>query len=526
MLSASACGSHLHRQGDALLSEAAQAEVESIEFDQGFAAREAQEGELLAEELDAALAQVDADRDGALLVVIDDVMGSGRSTWARDLDARLASLTGVGADADMAGFGERFGAAADDLAAFEDALRRLERERDTYLAQAVALDLPARAAGRPMCPGADDPARAPGLDDAWRGFEAACDEALAMRAAIAERTPGGSIRERTTSLVRLHELLGARAEQVRALWAEYEAERARCRSARPADGDDNRDAVAAAVASCLRPSLDDNLLALGRLELSAAEAEVLQPFDLSSLGAGAGSVAHARLIDEQLAAVERLLAYEAAGRMTSDAAAGDVSEAVEVGLALAVAQTVARIHVDAKKGRFSLPRSELSLVRELLAVDRDGAREIGTLARERLDLLDLGLEALLRERVELLAAQSFLLEPSCAQLSIAEALLPADGAGESEQLCASYLRGSLIQYANSWSVGVARQREAEVRADALHEHELRVRSSMSLAVRGLWMAAAIAELHRYNATGLRPETLAMLLTNVAGFAVVAAGVFR
>src|SRR5690606_17689231 len=157
-------------------------------------------------------------------------------------------------------------------------------------------------------------------------------------------------------------------------------------------------------------------------------------------------------------------AYEAAGRMTSDAAAGDVSEAVEVGLALAVAQTVARIHVDAKKGRFSLPRSELSLVRELLAVDRDGARGVGTLARERLDLLDLGREALLRGRVELLAAQSFLLEPSCAQLSIAEALLPADGAGESEQLCASYLRGSLIQYANSWSVGVARQREAEVRA--------------------------------------------------------------
>jgi hypothetical protein len=88
------------------------------------------------------------------------------------------------------------------------------------------------------------------------------------------------------------------------------------------------------------------------------------------------------------------------------------------------------------------------------------------------------------------------------------------------------LRGSLIQNANSWSLGLARQREAEVRADALHEHELRVRSSMSLAVRGLWMAAAIAELHRYNATGLRPETLATLLTNVAGFAVVAAGVFR
>ncbi|MCA9698038.1 MAG: hypothetical protein KC431_10985, partial [Myxococcales bacterium] len=273
--------------------------------------------------------------------------------------------------------------------------------------------------------------------------------------------------------------------------------------------------------------------------ISDDELAQLQPHDLDSLAVGPGAPAHLRLVEEQLAAVDRILAYDTAGRVTSDRDLDDhqhARAAAEVGLALGLAQTVARVKIDAEASRFSIHRSELLLVRELLAVDRDGAREIHALARQRLDLIELGLEALLRERNDLLAAQSFLLEPSCAALDIADALLPGANSGmdkgkakdtdPSLQLCAEILRGSLILYANSWTVGVARQREAEVRSDALHEREMRVRSSMTLAVRGLWIAAAVAELHRYNATGLRPETLATLLTNVAGFAVVAAGVFR
>ena len=56
-LGLSGCGGHLHRAGDALVSESAVAQVEALEFEEGFAERELVEAELLAEELTAARAQ-------------------------------------------------------------------------------------------------------------------------------------------------------------------------------------------------------------------------------------------------------------------------------------------------------------------------------------------------------------------------------------------------------------------------------------------------------------------------------------
>lgn len=548
-LGLAACGGHLHRQADALVSEAAMKEVEALEFDEGFAAREQIEAELLDEELEAALHEVAAARDAALLAVIDDLGGGGRRIWERDLDRKLEGLTGVGFDADMGALGERYVQAAEELGAFEAAIRELERERDTYLARAVELDLPARRAPMPRCPGADDPARDPGLDSQWQGFAEACAELHATLVAIGggggDGGSGGELQRQARTVARIHELLEGRARVASELRQPYERARERCSDAGDKDEakeKNNKDETAriVEVAACLAPELEATLLAADAIPYAEGEEAVLSTFDLDSVGAGPGDPAHLGVVEEQLAAVDRVLAHEAAARVTSDAVRDQLegtTQAAEVGLALAVVGTVARVRLDVDKGRYSLGRAELVLVRELLALERDGTREIHELGRRRLDLLHLGLEAMLRERLSLLAAESFLLDPSCAGLSITDAITHEAGADAgapeadtdtvaARRQCATFLDGSLIQYANAWSLGAARRREAEVRADALFEREMRVRSGMTLAIRGVWIAAAVAELHRYNATGLDPQTLATLLTNVAGFAVVAAGVFR
>lgn len=510
------CGGHLHRKADALMSEAAMQEVEALEFDEGFSSREALEAELLSEELEAARHEVAAARDAALLAVIDDFADGGRATWRGDLDRRLEQLTGQGFDADLAALGERFGDAGDALASFESRIRELERQRDAYLARAVALGLEPRSAPMPRCPGADDPARSAALDDEWRAFAEACTALHDQLEVIGKGT--GELQQLARALARTHEVLGARAQRAAALLEPYEQARTRCAEL----------GSTVEVAACLVPTLEHSLLAAEAVAYVDDEHAVLQTHDLGSLGSGPGDPAHLHVVEEQLDAVERVLAFEAAAQVTTDAAReqGEPSEAAAVGLALAVTGTVARVSLDTNKQRHGVSRGELLLVRELLALERDGRRELTELGRHRLDLLLLELEAMLRERSSLLAAESFLLAPDCESLSITAAITtPADG-DEAQRACASFLDASLIQYANAWTLGAGRRREAAVRADALFEREMRVRSGMTLAIRGVWIAAAVAELHRYNATGLEPATLATLLTNVAGFAVVAAGVFR
>lgn len=516
-----ACGGHLHRAGDAALSEAALASNDALDFEAGFRERDEAEGALLDRELSAARAQIDADRDAALIAILEDY--GGRAAWSARLGERLSELTGEGMDADMAAFIERFGQGGKDLGDFQAAFRELERARDSYLARAVALDLDVQRAPPLECPGLDDPARSPELDGEFAAFTEACD---AMGQLFARLGQGeGALGTLSARLAALHRSMDARAERGREPLSAYVNARANCRAI------DDEDFVA--VARCLKAELPNSLMRLEDTPALEAEQAAFVGLDLDSLGEGPGDPLRLRLLDEQVQAVERVLEYEASGRFTADGDPLDKPKEIErseeldeVALALAVSGTRATVKLDGKPRRYGVRGSELALVLELLSIERDGTKTIHRLAMHRLDLDYMRVEAMLRERQALLAAQTFLLDPGCAAMSVEDALVAEPGSEGAAGQCASYLRASLIEFAKAWTVGKARARESEVRSDALHEHEMRVRSTMALATRGIWMAAAIAELHRYNASGLRPETLATVVTNLAGFAVVAAGVFR
>lgn len=269
----------------------------------------------------------------------------------------------------------------------------------------------------------------------------------------------------------------------------------------------------AAPATCDEALLQARFAALGDIEVPA----VLEQHDLVPLG----RLGRLYQLSEQLAAVEALIAelqLEASRRRVQP----EVDPALVAGaprFARVLQTTIEGIdRIEAALRELDL--AVLALIRETLRVERDALAEAQVFAERRVRLERVKLAAQLEEAALLAEALTGL-----HKLELAGCAGQGLVAAHEAKKCRDDLTRALVAFGNAWTLGRAAQRQADVLdLGARHDASL-ARSRAAVAVREVYLAAGVAELVKFNKSGLAPEALAQLIVNTVGFAVLAGGVY-
>jgi hypothetical protein len=567
LLAGTGCGAHFHRPFDAATAEQAAGELKGARLTEGFAPELAQAAEMLAQELELAKAWAQKGRDRDLLDVLSAtasdehdpdseihlhprcrgrLAGDGWTVLCHKLTARIVELGGLTLPlewppppVETKARGRKEPpprpAGPDRLAVHAGKLRqRLIEWRgpgsdEVRLARAgTDLHVGARVRGKSPGPTPRCPARPPALagDDAALAGEAGrlADLCATRRANLLELQAGvcegqagctgGAIGVQVARALAIHDALAEYDRELARRFAGYvEARRPCAADARVAGGltGPSGHVLSASPAGC-----DPQRVA----RAFAALDEVPPPRALKQAGFEVlAREGRALQLAAQLAALDELI-EDREGRATRAAPAGAADPAEDPSrLAQALHGTIAGIR-EVQAVTDALELSVMVLIRETLRVERSAlTAAIGHAERRR--RIELArLTASLEEYTLLVEAYARLqrLEAAgCAGRPIVEAQ-----AGEP---CRDDLTRVLLAHSNAWMLGRAGQQQADVLELAVHHEASIDRSRAAMAVREVYLAAGVAELVKFNRSGLRPEVLAQLIVNAVGFAVVAGGVY-